>query len=1482
MAESLLKEPNVLLIYWDFVESLSDKSVKSDAKLTLAPLMASETNFQEDQRNELIGLVLSTQTADVDAAVGRLLCTPRYRDRIFDQNEIFRAHLIRCGQFSDFGIKFHLEPAYQNIFWNEKATSVFKEADNSRWLLSEYLPSLSPAIRQIALGALCSSPRVVPTWGEKPFMATLLALVDDQSDADIRARTVAASLRFARFDNVLDDDPKLPFATLFRDESLPDTARAIFIAKITDNQSYLDWLHQSDQVDAFIDTVEHFVRMPDIDLTVLNAKHGYVQLLIEKNRMESWFINLERSESAKTNGLVMLTAKADFLTPEVLETNWERILLLINTVEEPNQRGKYLAAFLLSQHSLQLHQRKRRIGELLRQIETQENSVVQDALLRSLPRPEVMREIAASKNERELVELIRALPLEKKSSAISLVVNPVMLKYLSQTEQIDFLVEMISLQPSGSNIYTDPAVADLLIHHRYLDRFFDQARTNLESDGLAAKLLASPSTVSYFQKENRLKDLVALFERLEAGGTRDTAIGSLFEKPELAVAVCKEIGIEKCLSMIDTIHCLFSRSNARANAVIASCEIEKSTDERLNQLLSDIRNCGIVDAPRRQSILQGAVGQQLITAGLLPQVKELFLATRRTRDKRLEKPLDDYYSSVLVLKHLDENGSLDEFQKHTRSIRDLQEVFEFTNRLLDSNEGRQILLSSRGFPILASLVENMEAYGQHIFWMDFCGKLTIVEYVAQSNEADDMIRYLFNRNDVKSEVQKLVVRLVDGQHLERVVENKLFVTCLASNLSKLNASIRSMLALNLSRSPNAIYKLVQSGQFDALVSIIESEQVDGLRSMRWRSVAGLEGSLVSSLISLGQGDRVNVILTKSAESDWHRAWIDLWVRASCETISDDIKKMEGNPGLLQEGQWRWLSWAHRAQGNDAQATEAAKKINAHSFQTAVAIEHGDWPGVALLLSKSPAPHAYIQPQGDDAMAAEHQGMLLVARLFAGHQGELRSPIDALADLRSKTNDRKVRLRCIDSLLLGEQFETTLRSFDQSTVDRAVRINFYQGNYAATIAVAGWNPQDPQAFVASIRESSGSDALATELTTRLLSAFFHTGKFHDMRLLHDAQIKFLRDNSRVLSDNQNLRKYLVRLHQFGLEELFWSAIEMIDPMSLLHIGLLTDDSPDPVDQALRSHLPRLAYQAARKDAQTTDQEAVIAAYRIAAQAYRLTSIPKGQLDAWVDLVTVSSETGNRLSNEAIAVGIVCLRHGRIDDAKRILIPLEENHWVASLVLARDAWKRKDWDQAAVHYERLYRNSRARIEGLFFSGLAISRSGKVEEGEAAMAMARKAAFHPRTLLQMGVESLKIGEAEIGKVFFEKVVRLALPHDPAQREAIGHLKTCASSPEEVIRWSQQWQMLQARYYYGYGDQAELLEVPWAMQGAMAEQAFANEEWPAVDRALKVCFEIKPGETKFFDGWIERLDKAGQIDLVKAWNEKSGAQAALNDSIP
>ncbi|HBJ39056.1 MAG TPA: hypothetical protein DDZ51_30785, partial [Planctomycetaceae bacterium] len=1051
----------------------------------------------------------------------------------------------------------------------------------------------------------------------------------------------------------------------------------------------------------------------------------------------------------------------------------------------------------------------------------------------------------------------------------------VMLKYLSKTDQIDFLVEMIALQPSGSNIYTDPAVAELLVHHRYLDRFFDQATTNLESDGLAARLLASPSAIAYFQKENRLKDLVALFDQLEAGSTRDTAIGSLFERQELAVTVCREVGIEKSLAMIDKIHYLLPRSNARANALIASCKIEKATDERLKQLLSDIRNCGIVDASRRQSILQGAVGQQLITAGLLPQVKELFLETKRTRDKRLEKPLDDYYSSVLVLKHLDEKGSLDEFRNHVRSMRDFQEVSEFTNRLLDSNEGRQILLSSRCFPILVSLIENMEAYGQHLFWMDFCGKPAIVEYVAQSNDGYDMIRYLFNRDDVKSEVQKLVVRLMIGQHLERVVENKIFMTCLASNLSKLNPSIRSMLALNLSRSPNAIYKLVQSGQFDSLVAIIESEQVDGLRSMRWRSVAGLEGSLVSSLISLGQEDRVNLILTKSAESDWHRAWIDLWVRASCGTISDDIKKMEVNPGLLQEGQWRWLSWAHRAEGNDAKAAEASIKINAHSFQTALAIERGGWPEVALLLNKSPAPHAYIQPQGDDAMAAEHQGMLLVARSFAAQHGELQDAIETLEKLRSKASDHRVRLRCFDSLLLGGQFESALKSFDQSTVDRAVRIHFYRGNYAATIAAAGWNPDDPHTSMAAIRQSAGSDGHATELTTRLLSAFFHTGKFHDMRLLHDAQIKFLRDNSKVLSDNQNLRKYLVRLHQFGLEDLFWSTMDAIDPMALLQIGLLTDDSLDPVDQTLRSYLPRFVHHAVGEDEQPTDREAVNAAYRIAAQSYRAASIPKDKLDAWVELVTASAKKGDRLSNEAVAVGIVCLRQGRMDDAKRILIPLEETHWVASLALARDAWKRKDWDQAAVHYDRLYRSSRARIEGLYFSGLAISRSGKVDEGEAAMARARKAAFHPRTLLQMGVESLEIGEVETGKAFFEKVFRLALPHDPAQMEAIGHLKACASSPEEVIRWSQQWQMLQTRYHYGYVDQTEFLEVPWAMHGAMAELGFAAQDWPAVDQALKVCFEIKPGETEFFSEWVERLKQAGQVDLATVWKAKFNAEA-------
>jgi len=218
---------------------------------------------------------------------------------------------------------------------------------------------------------------------------------------------------------------------------------------------------------------------------------------------------------------------------------------------------------------------------------------------------------------------------------------------------------------------------------------------------------------------------------------------------------------------------------------------------------------------------------------------------------------------------------------------------------------------------------------------------------------------------------------------------------------------------------------------------------------------------------------------------------------------------------------------------------------------------------------------------------------------------------------------------------------------------------------------------------------------------------------------------------------------------------------------------------------------------------------------------------------------------------------------MEDAVRILTPLQSTHPVASLALARDAWQRQDWEQAAIHYDRLYRKSRARIDGLYLSGLALSRSGKADEGDEVMAKASRAAYHPRTLVQMGVESLEVGEAEVGKEFLEKVVRLAIPHDPAQMEAIGHLKARARSPAEVIRWSQQWQVLQARYFYGYGDQTELLKVPWAMHVAVAEPAFSEQDWPAVDRALKVCQEIKPHETAFFAEWNERLNQTGQTDF-------------------
>ena len=1475
-ADGALNDPLTLEVYWQLVDAIANEDAKRNAKFMLAVVLASESNFRSDQRKDVTQLILTTQSPAADAALITMLRNTNYRERIFEQGDDVKSHLNRCAEIDLTTSERLLIEAYQSIFHTNVLRRFFAEPSSSDWVLKDYLPSLPNSKRGVAINAICNSEALLQTWKEKPAIGALLDLATELADPIARATCIASILRHEQFVEIEEDDPKLRLLEIYRDESLPDAARAEFIRRLATNQNYLEWLGRNDQVSDFIESVESLAAKPDADLSSLIFSIGYVNFIAKQNHLESWLTGLEGDSVAESRALSILVHQQTLLTPDFLDRNMDRLIRIANLIEDSYQRSNYLAMIMLSPNAILLHQRKQNLGNLLKQIGDEEDLQFQDKLLESLAKPEVMKVLGESEELDTLIEMIKDLPLKGGPSALAMLSHPILLKHLGDTGQVDFLFEMVTRSPDRSRLESNRMVIDMLISHGYVDRLLENAENSKDREALTARLVGSRDAIAFYNKKGRLMELVNLFERLEPGMNRDSAVMSLFGKPELAISVCEEIGVERSMALVNTIQYPFYLASTRANTLIASCEIEKLPEPSLQQLLVDIQSNGVVSLSRCQVLLQGAAGEQLIAAGLLPQIKEMFLKARRPGEKRIDKPLDQFYSSVLVIRHLNASGQMEEFLRHAKSITQPQDVAAFALRLIDSEEGCRIQLSSKRFTDFTSIIETMSEYSQSHFWRSFCANKWVIHYVSYSGDIDAMFGYLIERKQSASEIEGLIVQIAQAKQLDEIFKNRALVSHIVASLPKINTTARNSLASHLSRHSSAIWMMIETGQWDAFVAIIDSGKNDQWPKTHWNTCAGYQGGLISALISMDQYDKVAEVLQKSSESDWHLAWTDLWLRVSRGTIDDDIKRAEANSETLKEGQWRWQSWAQRAQGNNAKATEAAIKANDHSFQTALAIERADWPEVVSLLNKVAAPQGYIQPRAGDESELEHQAMLLVARLYAQQDDQLQEPVDAIANLRSATDNPRLRSRCCDALLLGQQFESTLSFLDQQMSHRALRLRLHQGKYAEAIEAVKWDPLDPQAFLTNIRTSTGNDRDATESTIDLLRVLSRDQRHDDMRLLHEAVIDSQPKNIIGLQPNHQIINYAKLLYRYELFDLFWPTLDYVDLPPLLHSAVFDGDSQDEVKRTLRYYTPRLVHWATDRQVDTNEMQAAIGALRVADEAIRLNSVPKHQLDTWVDKLTQASETGNQRSEEILAAGIICLRQGRIEDAMRILMPLENTHSVASLALARDAWQRKDWDQAAVHYDRLYRKARARIDAMYLSGLAISRSGKVDEGGEVMAKAIKIAFHPRTFLQLGIELLELGEAELGKEFLQKVVRLVLPHDPAQMEAIGHLKASASSPEEVIKWGQQWQMLQTRYVYGNGDQTEFLQVPWTMQNALAERAFSNEDWPAVDRALKVCHEIKPRETAFFNEWMERLNRAGQTDLATVWKEKVGAQTA------
>jgi hypothetical protein len=175
----------------------------------------------------------------------------------------------------------------------------------------------------------------------------------------------------------------------------------------------------------------------------------------------------------------------------------------------------------------------------------------------------------------------------------------------------------------------------------------------------------------------------------------------------------------------------------------------------------------------------------------------------------------------------------------------------------------------------------------------------------------------------------------------------------------------------------------------------------------------------------------------------------------------------------------------------------------------------------------------------------------------------------------------------------------------------------------------------------------------------------------------------------------------------------------------------------------------------------------------------------------------------------------MNQSRIDDAIRILEPLGKTRPLAFERLARDAWRRQDWSNAARYYGQLNLNARDRLDAMYLSGLAMSRTEAAtaddqNAAEAKMAQAMACAFHPASQIRVALELQKLGEIDRCNNWLMNVVRQAPHHGSLQMDAIWHLKANARNPEAMIHWCQQWQILQTRYIYGNGDQTEFLKVP------------------------------------------------------------------------
>lgn len=1418
--ERVLADPATLELFWQLIDALPKGEAQQNAKLSLAPLLSTESYVHSDQRADLMQLILANKSPAADSALQLMLRQSLYRERIFDDVQEVRTHFQRIAEF-DTKTSSLMTNAYQYILSANAVRGHFADAENSRWLLDEYVPSLSPEVRSVAVQAMCTSERLIQTWQEKPFLEQLLSLAKEQPDMTARAQCIAPILRYERLSELANDDPKIALVQLYRDPSLPKAARVAFMKSLASNSAFFAWLENRNEVAEFVDLVEQLDapvspgESSESSTRSLYYNPTYVALLAKLDRLDPWFEAIASDEYGPSRALTTLLQQPGILTPEFLERNQPRLLRIADSISDHHQRGSYLTELLLSPPSLKLHAQKGELAELIHRIGAEENLLVQATLLRSLTKYEVITVLSDSGELDAVIAMLRQLPAERTPSALYLVGHPILLNHLAKTEQVDFVFEMVSRGPMTSSLYANGPMIQLLIDHGYVDRLLASANEPKVREMLASRLLASSAAITHYTKENRLNELVELFEQIEPSMNRDTAIKSLFSQQEMASLMLKELGVDKSFELVSSIQYGFYLAQARSHLITALCSLEKVPESRLRQLLVDVENSGMLSPARRQGLLEGPVGEQLITAGLLPQVKQVFLKGNRPQDQRITKPLDEFYSSPLVLRHLDENSDMDELIEHMRTMRDPNEVSAFARQLIRTPEGCQIILSSKHFPVFASMIESISEYYQSNFWGLFCADRNVIAFVSRSEDSKAVVDYLQARKHTSNELERLIVQIAQEKQLDEVVANESFVKQLVGGLPRLGEKAKFSVASHLSRHPSAVWKMVESGQWDALAAILDCEATEELRTSRWRSAAQPQVGLVSALVAADQQDRAIEVLRKVSESPWHFALSELWIRLATGTLDQTIEAMEARSDSLQEGEWRWLSWAYRAQAKDEQAIAAARKSGDHSLVTALAIERGDWNEVVALLNQSAAPQTHLPPHDDETRLLEHQGMLLVSRLYANQPDQMQTPIDEILALRAKSNNLRVRSRCCDALLLAEHFEPALSYLDQHFIHRALRLRLHQGEYAAAIKVAKWDPENPRAFLAAVRASTGSDWGAFQATAELLKAMSHDKRHHEMRLLHDAMMQSILEKPEVHARTSLLFGYSMQLYRNELFELYWLALEQADLMPLLLHGLLSAHALDESDRLLSLSLPRLIHGKGFAQPGPNDRPAVMTALKVADEAIRLNVIAKDQLDQWVQSIAKSPGDWANRTDEALAVGILCMNQSRIDDAIRILEPLGKTRPLAFERLARDAWRRQDWSNAARYYGQLNLNARDRLDAMYLSGLAMSRTEAAtaddqNAAEAKMAQAMACAFHPASQIRVALELQKLGEIDRCNNWLMNVVRQAPHHGSLQMDAIWHLKANARNPEAMIHWCQQWQILQTRYIYGNGDQTEFLKVP------------------------------------------------------------------------